>query len=74
MVLELVPLEDESENDVSQQMARDETPAYGSSERRRKQRRITIDRREMVRFEANLDRRTSKDRRITRALWQGRDF
>ncbi|MFV2056093.1 MAG: hypothetical protein ACC707_06460 [Thiohalomonadales bacterium] len=47
---------------------------YNGLERRIEIRREIVDRREMIRFELDKEpRRNGKDRRITTALWNGRD-
>jgi len=52
----------------------DEVPKYIGPERRKNQRRVTVDRREMIRFESTLGRRTLGDRRGELKLWDGRNF
>ncbi|MBL1277634.1 MAG: hypothetical protein COB30_016250 [Ectothiorhodospiraceae bacterium] len=49
-------------------------PKYVGPERRKSLRRITVDRREMIRFESKSDRRTKGDRRGEQKLWDGRNF
>jgi len=75
MELELVPEDDEKDpaNKAEEQVA-EEAPAYTGPERRKQQRRQTVDRREMVRFEEKADRRSGKDRRRPQGLWKNRDF
>lgn len=47
---------------------------YTGPERRKALRRVMVDRREMVRFEAKQDRRHGGDRRGDLKLWDGRNF
>ncbi|HEC20206.1 MAG TPA: hypothetical protein ENI97_12800 [Gammaproteobacteria bacterium] len=47
---------------------------YVGPERRKAPRRVTVDRREMVRFENTPDRRQNGDRRISTRMWDGRDI
>jgi hypothetical protein len=74
MGLELVSKEDVDVNVRRQAPSEDTTPAYTGTEHRIVVRRITVDRREMVRFEDNSDRRNSKERRIAQQVWNGRDL
>ena len=75
MELELVPDDDDKKAEASEQPAEAEAaPAYTGPERRKQQRRQTVDRREMVRFEDKPDRRSGKDRRRSLGLWKNRDF
>lgn len=72
MELELVP--DDDLPDAEQKPVFEEAPAYTGPERRKAQRRQTVDRREMMRFEAKSGRRSGNDRRKTTGLWKNRDF
>lgn len=72
MVLELIPKEDVGGSEGQKTPA--ESPAYAGPERRKEQRRERVDRREMVRFQANSDRRGGHERRNTLGLWKNRDF
>ena len=74
MGLELVSKEDIDVNVRRQAPSEDTTPAYMGTEHRVNVRRITVDRREMVRFEDKLDRRNGKERRVAQQLWNGRDL
>jgi hypothetical protein len=72
MVLELVPKESVSPSG-EKKAKRENKPAYSGMERRRAQRRITVDRREMIRFDST-DRRTGTERRVSLGLWKDREF
>lgn len=72
MELELIP-KDETGRAMGNQTT-EETPAYQGPERRKLVRRVTVDRREMVRFESKSDRRNGKERRVELQMWNGRDF
>lgn len=76
MELELVP-KDVIDQSVAKQTAKEEAMeerlAYTGPERRKRTRRITADRREMVRFESKPDRRSGGDRRVELRMWDGRD-
>lgn len=73
MELELVP-KNESVR-TSENLSPKERPlVYTGPERRRGLRRVTVDRREMARFEAKTDRRHGVDRRADLKLWDGRNF
>lgn len=73
MELELVP-KDKIDQKVAHQEAEESPMVYTGPERRKKVRRVTVDRREMVRFENKPDRRNGGDRRIATSMWNGRDF
>ncbi len=74
MGLELVS-KDEIDVEVRRQApSEDTTLAYTGTEHRIVVRRITVDRREMVRFEDKSDRRNDKERRIAQQVWNGRDL
>lgn len=52
----------------------EQTQTYNGPERRRTQRRQTVDRREMIRFEpAKEPRRSGTERRKTGDVWGGRN-
>ena len=72
MELELVPKED-IDSQVRDQVLED-TPVYKGPERRKNIRRITAERRAMVRFEMKADRRSGIDRRASVHLWDRRDI
>ncbi len=75
MELELVPEDDEQDQDESSKKPQaEEAPVYDGPERRKAQRRQTVDRREMMRFEAKSGRRSGNDRRKPTGLWKNRDF
>lgn len=74
MELELVS-KDEIDSNISNQAPLEENiPAYMGTEHRVNIRRVTVDRREMVRFEQKSDRRNGKERRVAKQLWDGRDL
>jgi hypothetical protein len=73
MELELVPKDAPVEKDVSN-TPQDGPLKYTGPDRRKAPRRITVDRREMVRFENKPDRRQNGDRRLQTRMWDGRDF
>ena len=73
MELELVPKE-QIDQKVTAQESEEAPLVYTGPERRKKVRRVTVDRREMVRFENKPDRRSGGDRRIATRMWDGRDF
>ncbi len=74
MGLELVSKEEIDVNVRRQAPSEDTTLAYTGTEHRVNVRRITVDRREMVRFEDKSDRRNGKERRIAQQMWNGRDL
>lgn len=76
MELELVPKDviDQSVTDQASSHEDEERLVYTGPDRRKKVRRVTVDRREMVRFENKPDRRTGKDRRLEMKMWDGRDL
>ena len=74
MGLELVSKEDIDVNVRRQAPSEDTTLAYMGTEHRVIVRRVTVDRREMVRFEEKTDRRNGKERRISLQVWDGRDL
>ncbi len=75
MALELVPEDDDKDqSEKTEKQQAEEIPAYTGSERRTQQRRQTVDRREMVRFEEKTGRRSGQDRRRPQGLWKDRDF
>jgi hypothetical protein len=71
--LELLP-KDESGAPSSGEAPKDGPLVYSGPERRKQARRVTVDRREMIRFEDKPDRRSGHDRRVALKLWDGRDF
>jgi hypothetical protein len=73
MELELVP-KSEPATIPENPGAKEKPLVYTGPERRRGLRRITVDRREMARFEARTDRRHGVDRRADLKLWDGRNF
>jgi hypothetical protein len=73
MELELMPKSEPEKAPESHGL--DDGPlVYTGPERRRAPRRVTVDRREMARFEAKQDRRHGMDRRGDLKLWDGRNF
>lgn len=74
MGLKLVSKEDVDMNVRRQAPSEDTTPAYTGTDHRVNVRRVTVDRREMVRFEDKAARRSGKERRIAKQLWDGRDL
>ena len=74
MGLELVSKEDIDLDVRGEAPSEETTPAYMGTEHRVAVRRITVDRREMVRFEDKSDRRNGKERRVSQQLWDGRDL
>ena len=77
MELELVPkdvIDQSVANQATHHVADEERMVYTGPERRKGSRRITVDRREMVRFENKPDRRSGKDRRLEMRIWDGRDL
>jgi hypothetical protein len=74
MELELVSIEEIDVNIRRQTSSEDTTPAYLGTEHRIVVRRDTVDRRGMVRFEDNSDRRIGKERRSTQQMWNGRNL
>lgn len=73
MELELVP-KDDYDRSVANQSPEEEGLVYTGPNRRKNVRRVTVDRREMVRFEDKPDRRSGGDRRIATRMWDGRDL
>ena len=73
MELELMP-KNEPEKAPETQGSQDGPLVYTGPERRKDLRRMTVDRREMARFEAKPDRRRGMDRRVELKLWDGRNF
>jgi hypothetical protein len=73
MELELVPKE-KFDQKVTHQEPAEAPMVYKGPERRKQVRRVTVDRREMVRFESKPDRRHGGDRRIATKMWDGRDL
>ncbi len=73
MELELIP-KNEWKNEVKPEGLQDGFLQYIGPDRRRATRRITVDRREMVRFENTPDRRYNGDRRLSSRMWNGREF
>ncbi len=73
MQLELMP-NSEPEKGPDNQVAQNGSLLYDGPERRKGQRRQTVDRREMVRFEIKTDRRHGLERRGDIKLWKGRNF
>jgi len=78
MELELVPKEAFDQSVANQNSGKaageEEKMVYTGRERRIGQRRITVDRREMVRFESKPDRRQHRERREDLRMWDGRDI
>ena len=74
MGLELVSKEEVDVNVRRQAPSEETTPAYTGTDHRVVARRITVDRREMVRFEDKTDRRRGPERRVANKLWDGRDL
>ena len=74
MGLELVSKADIDVNVRRQAPSEDTTLAYTGTEHRLAVRRVTVDRRDMVRFEDKSDRRNIKERRVANQLWNGRDL
>lgn len=75
MKLELVDEEPKQDDSTTSDLTG--KPPYAGPERRRFQRRIKGDRRDMLRFEPNNpDRRSHKDRRHqgSKDVWTDRDF
>jgi len=73
MELELVP-DDEPERKAEETQDDAAKPApYQGPERRVAQRRVTVDRRSMIRFEMKSDRRSGNDRRSDLERWHLRD-
>ena len=72
MALELVPKEVTASPESSPADAGRKIP-YQGQERRRAMQRQCVDRREMVRFEMKVDRRSGVERRAELAMWNGRD-
>lgn len=73
MELELMP-KDEPEKVSDKQEPQDGPLLYTGPERRKGSRRVTVDRREMARFEEKKDRRRGQERRGDLKLWDGRNF
>ena len=73
MELELMP-KSEPEKGLDSQGPQDGQLVYTGPERRKGLRRVTMNRREMARFEAAPDRRQETDRRGELKLWDGRNF
>lgn len=73
MELELVPKDAPAEK-IESAGPQDGPLQYTGPDRRKAPRRITVDRREMVRFEETKDRRQNGDRRLKTRMWDGRDF
>ena len=73
MDLELVP-KDDKPDDKPETLAEEPAEQYTGPERRKRQRRQKVDRREMLRFEEKQDRRSGKERRRLLGLWKSRDF
>ncbi len=73
MELELMT-ESEPEKVPDHQGEQNEQRLYEGQERRKEQRRQTVDRREMVRFEIKSDRRQGVERRDKNNLWKDRNF
>jgi len=74
MGLELVSKADIDVDVRRQAPSEDTTLAYTGTEHRLLVRRVTVDRRDMVRFEDKSDRRNIKERRVANQLWNGRDL
>ena len=72
--------EDAEKKDTKDDVEKDQTETkkneggYDGPERRKEQRRKGHDRREKVRFEQKVDRRSGKERRGVEGLWKLRDF
>ena len=71
MELELVPKE--TFDSPASKTLNDDEPVYVGKERRVADRRVTVERRSMIRFESKGDRRSGQDRRSILQLWKGRD-
>jgi len=74
MELELVPKDEPEKRSANAQTMQDGPMVYTGPERRAGPRRMTVDRRSLVRFESNLDRRHGGERRMSTGLWRQRDF
>lgn len=75
MELELVPDDDDTEQTRgAAKPPAEPPPIYTGPERRVAQRRLEVDRREMMRFEAKSGRRSGNDRRKPVGLWKNRAF
>lgn len=73
MELELVPKSEPAQ--IPDNLGPKDGPLkYTGPERRKGSRRVTVDRREMARFEEKTDRRHGMDRRADLKLWDGRNF
>jgi len=73
MELELIP-KSEPEKVLNTQGPQDGPLVYTGPERRKGLRRVTMNRREMARFEAAPDRRRGMDRRVELKMWDGRNY
>ena len=73
MELELMP-KGEEEKAFDSKAPQEGPLVYTGPERRKAMRRVTMNRREMARFEAAPDRRRGMDRRVELKLWDGRNF
>lgn len=73
MFLELVPDEEEEIITKNQHSEVDQSQ-YSGLEQRIEHRRKNVDRREMLRFEEEFDRRKGSDRRGGVKLWKERNF
>lgn len=73
MELELVPM-DAPEYGEGNDAQAEEKPVYDGPDRRKYNRRVTPDRRAMVRFEETADRRKGGDRRKSQKIWNTREL
>lgn len=73
MELKLVP-KDEWESTIKSENLQEGFLRYAGPDRRKAARRITVDRRAMVRFENVPDRRQNGDQRLGTRIWSGREF
>ena len=73
MGLELVSKDVIDENVSKQTPLKESKLEFNGAEHRLKVRRITAERRELIRFESTSDRRSGLERRIAHHLWDGRE-
>ncbi len=73
MELELVPEDEPGRSATDSQDEADSAVRYQGPERRAAHRRVTVDRRSMIRFEMTRDRRDGNDRRADLQRWNLRD-
>ena len=68
-------LENDTDTFTSSAPSKEDKAPYSGPENRMTQRRETVDRREMVRFELGKDqRRSGNDRRAPNSVWANRDI